>query len=69
MIKIIATTDAGGMIIGNEYLVTEQLAGILLSVKRCRLASEPEVIGTQEVSLLDEATPAQAPAKKTKTKK
>lgn len=40
MIKIIATTEAGGMVIGNEYLVTEALASILIQAKRARKTDE-----------------------------
>jgi hypothetical protein len=69
MIKIIARTNAGGMIPGFEYSVTEAIASILIRSGRANLmpthgeAVAEVVEGTEEVSKLDEAAPAEAPAK------
>jgi hypothetical protein len=40
MVKIIALTNAGGMIVGAEYEVGANVASTLITSKRARLASD-----------------------------
>jgi hypothetical protein len=44
MVKIIALTTDGGMVIGNIYEVGAEIASTLISVKRAKLASDKQEV-------------------------
>jgi hypothetical protein len=44
MVKIIALTNDGGMIVGKQYEVGADIASTLISVKRAMLLSDNQVV-------------------------
>jgi hypothetical protein len=44
MVKIIALTTDGGMVVGKLYEVGAEIASTLIKVKRARLASDKQVV-------------------------
>ena len=56
--NIIALTNHGGMVIGKEYKVEEEIASILVSVKRAKYADESLNL---EIVSLDSEVPATLP--------
>lgn len=55
MIKIIALTNVGGMVVGKEYEVGNQTASILTKAKYCKYASDSDC-GSEAYSLVEDTT-------------